>query len=194
MSLQEGFDVDLLPGGARAAIEAVVMVSDEPVPPLVLAAACALPLDRVLAELTELARQYDADGRGFELRESAGGWRVYSRSVFAPVVERFVIEGATTKLSRAALETLAIIAYRQPVGRGTVSSIRGVSADGTIRTLLQRGLVVESAESTATGATLYVTTDEFCERLGLRSLDELPPLAPYLPETDVLDDIAGDTR
>lgn len=194
MSLQEGLDVDMLPGGARAAVEAVVMVSDEPVPPLVLAAACALPLERVLAELHSLAAEYDADGRGFELRESAGGWRVYSRAVFAPVVERFVVDGATTKLSRAALETLAIIAYRQPVGRGTVSSIRGVSADGTIRTLLQRGLVAESDSATATGATLYVTTDQFCERLGIRSIDDLPALAPYLPETDVLDDIAGDTR
>lgn len=194
MSMQEGLDVDALPGGARGAIEAVVMVSDEPVPPLVLAAACALPLERVLAELHALAAEYDADGRGFELRESAGGWRVYSRAVFAPVVERFVLDGATTKLSRAALETLAIIAYRQPVGRGTVSSIRGVSADGTIRTLVQRGLVAESDSASATGATLYVTTSEFCERLGLRSIDDLPALAPYLPETDVLDDIAGNTR
>ena len=194
MTLQEGLDVDALPGGARAAVEAVVMVADEPVPALVLAAALALPLERVEQLLRELATDYDAGGRGFELRESATGWRVYSRQVFAPVVERFVRDGATARLSRASLETLAIIAYRQPVTRSTVSSIRGVSADATIRTLVQRGLVAESGAEAANGAILYVTTGEFCERLGLTSVDELPPLAPYLPEADVLDDIAGAAR
>ncbi len=194
MSLQEGLDVDTLPGGARAAVEAVVMVADEPVPALVLAAALALPLDRVEALLHELAADYDATGRGFELRESATGWRVYSRAEFADVVERFVRDGATARLSRAALETLAIVAYRQPVARATVSSIRGVSADATIRTLVQRGLVTESGSEAPNGAILYVTTGEFCERLGLTSVDQLPPLAPYLPEADVLDDIAGASR
>ncbi|WP_336923163.1 SMC-Scp complex subunit ScpB [Aquipuribacter sp. SD81] len=194
MSLQEGLDVDALPGGARAAVEAVVMVADEPVPPLVLAAALALPLERVEQLLTDLAAEYDEDGRGFELRRSGAGWRVYSRQVFAPVVERFVSDGATARLSRAALETLAIIAYRQPVARATVSSIRGVSADATIRTLVQRGLVAEASGEGPGGAILYVTTDELCERLGLTSLDELPPLAPYLPETDVIDEIEGRDR
>ncbi|MFC5382451.1 SMC-Scp complex subunit ScpB [Aquipuribacter nitratireducens] len=199
MSLQEGLDVDALPGGARAALEAVVMVADEPVPPLVLAAALALPLERVEALLAGLAEEYDAQGRGFELRRSGAGWRVYSRQVFAPVVERFVGDGATARLSRAALETLAIIAYRQPVARSTVSSIRGVSADATIRTLVQRGLVAEGgsaggAEGGPGGAILYVTTDELCERLGIRSVDELPPLAPYLPEADALDDIGAEGR
>ncbi|WP_380168284.1 SMC-Scp complex subunit ScpB [Jannaschia sp. R86511] len=194
MSLQEGLDVDALPGGARAAVEAVVMVADEPVPALVLAAALALPLERVEQLLHELAEDYDAGGRGFELRESASGWRVYSRQEFSDVVERFVRDGATARLSRASLETLAIIAYRQPVARSTVSSIRGVSADATIRTLVQRGLVAESGDESPNGAILYVTTGEFCERLGLTSVDELPPLAPYLPEADVLDDIAGASR
>lgn len=194
MSLQEGLDLDTRPGGARAAVEAVVMVADEPVPALVLAAALALPLERVEQLLRGLAEGYDADGRGFELRESASGWRVYSRAEFADVVERFVRDGATARLSRAALETLAIIAYRQPVARATVSSIRGVSADATIRTLLQRGLVAESEDGSPNGAILYVTTGEFCERLGLTSVDQLPPLAPYLPEADVLDDIAGASR
>lgn len=194
MSLQEGLDLDAMPGGARAALEAVVMVADEPVPALVLAAALVLPLERVETMLAELAEDYDASGRGFELRRSASGWRVYSRREFAGVVERFVRDGATARLSRAALETLAIIAYRQPVARSTVSSIRGVSADATIRTLVQRGLVAESGDEAANGAILYVTTGEFCERLGLTSVDELPPLAPYLPEADVLDDIAGASR
>lgn len=194
MSLQEGLDVDTLPGGARAAVEAVVMVADDPVPALVLAAALVLPLERIEALLHELAADYDDSGRGFELRESANGWRVYSRVAYAEVVERFVRDGATTRLSRAALETLAIVAYRQPVARATVSSIRGVSADATLRTLVQRGLVAEGESDAANGAILYVTTGEFCERLGLRSPDELPPLAPYLPEADVLDDIAGSTR
>jgi segregation and condensation protein B len=195
MTLQEGLDVDALPGGARAAVEAVVMVADEPVPPLVLAAALALPLERVEAVLDELAAEYDAQGRGFELRRSGAGWRVYSRQVFAPVVERFVSDGATARLSRAALETLAIIAYRQPVTRGTVSSIRGVSADATIRTLVQRGLVAESGgEGSAGGAILYVTTDELCERLGIASVDDLPPLAPYLPDADSLGDIDARDR
>ncbi len=189
-----GIDVGALPGGARAALEAVLMVTDEPVPATVLAAALELPLDRVELLLADLVADYDSAGRGFELRRTAGGWRIYSRVELAPVVERFVLDGATTRLSRAALETLAIVAYRQPVARSTVSSIRGVSADGTLRTLVQRGLVVEQGTETATGAILYGTSDEFCERLGLRGIDELPDLAPYLPETGQLAEIAEEHR
>ena len=187
-------DLDGLPGGARAALEAVLMVTDEPVPAAVLAVALDVPLDRVEALLAELVADYDAGERGFELRRTAGGWRIYSRPELAAVVERFVLDGATTRLSRAALETLAIVAYRQPVTRGTVSSIRGVSADGTLRTLVQRGLVTERGTEPATGAIHYGTTDEFCERLGLRGVDELPDLAPYLPDPGQLTEISEERR
>ena len=188
-SLEEGLDLDVLPGGARAAVEAVLMVVDEPVPELTLAAALVLPRDRVQALLQEIAAEYDEMARGFELREVAGGWRIFSRGAFAPVVRRFVQDGQTARLTQAALETLAVIAYRQPVSRARVSGIRGVNVDGVVRTLTTRGLVGEVGHDPETGATLYATTATFLERMGLGSLDELPPLAPYLPEVDALDDM-----
>ena len=183
-------DINELAGGPRAAIEAVLMVIDEPVTEMSLASTLELPVEEVLDHLHALAADYDQGNRGFALRAIAGGWRVYSRSEYAPVVERFLLDGAQAKLTQAALETLAVIAYRQPVSRSRVSSVRGVNVDGVVRTLLTRGLIEEMREEGESGATLYGTTSYFLQRLGLGSLDELPALAPYLPEVDVLDDLA----
>ena len=186
-------DVHDLPGGARAALEAVLMVVDEPVSTVRLATSTGLPVDEVQALLDDLAAEYldPAAPRGFVLREVAGGWRMFSSPVFADVVGRFVLEGQTARLTQAALETLAIVAYRQPVTRGQVSAVRGVNVDGVMRTLVARGLVDEVGTDPTTGAHLYGTTGSFLERMGMTSLDDLPPLAPYLPDLDVLDDVDG---
>jgi segregation and condensation protein B len=187
---QVTFDITELAGGPRAAIEAVLMVIDEPVTEMSLASALELPVEEVLGHLHALTADYDGSNRGFVLRGIAGGWRVYSRPQYAPVVEKFLLDGAQAKLTQAALETLAVIAYRQPISRSRVSSVRGVNVDGVVRTLLTRGLIEEMREEGESGATLYGTTSYFLQRLGLGSLDELPALAPYLPEVDVLDDLA----
>ncbi|MEP7193394.1 MAG: SMC-Scp complex subunit ScpB [Actinomycetota bacterium] len=188
---QVAFDINDFAGGARAAIEAVLMVIDEPVTEMSLASALELPVEDVLGHLHALAAEYDESNRGFAIKAIAGGWRVYSRPEYAPVVERFLLDGAQAKLTQAALETLAVIAYRQPVARSRVSSVRGVNVDGVVRTLLTRGLIEEMGEEGEFGATLYGTTSYFLQRLGLGSLDELPALAPYLPEVDVLDELAA---
>lgn len=182
-------DLDALPSGARGAVEAVLMVVDEPLTVLALATVLQRPTDEVDRLLRELAADYDRAGRGFELREVAGGWRIYSRSAYAAVVERFVLDGQRARLTQAALETLAVIAYRQPVSRARVSGVRGVNVDGVVRTLLARGLVEERGADSETGAILYATTTYFLERLGLTSVDDLPALAPYLPEVDLLDEM-----
>ncbi|MFZ5869803.1 MAG: SMC-Scp complex subunit ScpB [Actinomycetota bacterium] len=192
--IEEGLDLDVLPGGARAALEAVLMVVDEPVPSLQLASALVLPVERVESLLAELAAEYAEQQRGFELREVAGGWRVFSRPDVAPVVQRFVRDGQTARLTQAALETLAVVAYRQPVSRARVSAVRGVNVDGVMRTLTARGLVEEAGHDEETGAVLYRTTSYFLERMGLTGLDELPPLAPYLPDADVLDELGSAGR
>ena len=140
--------------------------------------------------LGDLRDEYDEQGRGFALRELAGGWRLYTREEYAPYVERYVRDGQQTRLTQAALETLAVVAYRQPVTRSRVAAIRGVGVDGVMRTLLSRGLVEECGTDPDTGGNLYRTTPLFLERLGLRSLDELPSLAPLLPEIDSVDDVA----
>ena len=181
-------DLDLLPGGARSAVEAVLMVVEQPVEEVQLASALALPVDRVAELLAELVLDYDGAQRGFELRRVAGGWRIFSRAEHAPVIERFVLDGQTAKLSQAALETLAIVAYRQPVSRARVSAVRGVNVDAVMRTIVSRGLVEEAGNDPETGAVLYRTTQQFLHKLGLRTLDELPALAPFLPEVDALDD------
>jgi segregation and condensation protein B len=186
---QQVLDVEELPSGARGALEAVLMVVEEPVDETSLASALAVPVDRVTRLLGELAAEYDEAGRGFELRRVAGGWRIYSRAEYAPVVERFVLDGQTAKLTQAALETLAIVAYRQPVSRARVGAVRGVNVDAVMRTLVSRGLVEEAGNDPETGAVLYRTTQYFLHRIGLRSLDELPPLAPFLPEVDALDEL-----
>ncbi|BAJ31523.1 MULTISPECIES: SMC-Scp complex subunit ScpB [Kitasatospora] len=168
----------------RAALEAVLMVADEPVAEPRLAAVLDAPRSEVAAVLRELAAEYTAQGRGFELRQVAGGWRFYSRAECSAAVERFVLDGQQARLTQAALEALAVVAYRQPVSRGRVSAVRGVNCDGVMRTLVQRGLVEEAGTEPETGAILYRTTNYFLERMGLRGLDELPELAPFLPEVD----------
>ncbi len=166
----------------RASIEAILLVADEPVAEVVLAQVLECPRDEVDAALRELAAEYAARGRGFDLREVAGGWRFYTRSECAPLVERFVRDGQEVRLTQAALETLAVVAYRQPVSRSRVSAVRGVNCDGVIRTLVLRGLVEEAGTESETGAILYRTTSYFLERLGLPSLEKLPELAPFLPD------------
>ncbi len=170
-----------------AVVEAVLLVTDEPLSPVVLAQVAERPTADVLEVLQRLAEDYRATGRGFELREVAGGWRLYTRSDCAPYVERFVLDGQSARLTQAALETLAVIAYRQPVTRARVSAVRGVNVDGVVRTLLARGLVAEAGTDGESSATLYRTTDLLLERLGLTSLDELPSLAPFLPDLGEID-------
>ena len=173
--------VPLLP-----AIEAVLLVADEPVPLPLLAQLIERPPGEVQAALEELAAGYLEQERGFELREIAGGWRFYTAPSCASVVERYVLDGQQARLTQAALETLAVVAYRQPVTRGRVSAVRGVNCDGVMRTLVARGLV-EEAGAEDSGATLYRTTTYFLERLGLQSVEDLPALAPYLPELDAVE-------
>lgn len=185
-------DVAEFPGGVRAAIEAVLMVADEPVTELALAAALVVPTDVVAREIHDLRAEYDAQRRGFGLRHLGGGWRIYSRHEYGPVVERFVLDGQRARLTQAALETLAVVAYRQPVSRGQIGVVRGVNADGVVRTLLGRGLIAEVGTAEEHGAVLYGTTPYFLERMGLDSLDELPPLAPHLPDGVDLDAGAGE--
>jgi segregation and condensation protein B len=170
------------------------MVVDEPVSEVALASALELPVDDVRRHLGALEEEYAAQQRGFTLRAVAGGWRVYSRADYAPVVEKFLLDGQQARLTQASLETLAVIAYRQPISRSRVSAVRGVNVDGVVRTLLNRGLIEELGAEGDSGAVLYGTTDYFLQRLGLQSLDELPALAPYLPEVDVLDEIAEQGR
>jgi segregation and condensation protein B len=170
------------------ALEAILMVVDEPVSEVTLAQVTERPTDEVVAALRALAADYDQAGRGFQLREVAGGWRFYTRAACAPYVERFVLDGQAGRLTHAALETLAVVAYRQPVSRARVSAVRGVNVDGVMRTLVARGLVEEAGHDGEGGSTLFRTTSYFLERLGLRGVDELPELAPFLPELDTLDD------
>lgn len=191
---QVAFDINDFPGGIRSALEAVLMVVDEPVTELALAAALEQPVDDIAAALAELEADYTASERGFALRQVGGGWRMYSRSDYAPVVEKFLLDGQQAKLTQASLETLAVIAYRQPISRSRISAVRGVNVDGVVRTLLSRGLIEEIGSEHESGAVLYGTTVYFLERLGLASLDDLPALAPYLPEVDILDEIAAAGR
>nr|WP_245708795.1 SMC-Scp complex subunit ScpB [Ruania alba] len=181
------------PGGLPSALEAILMVAESPVPAERIASVLQVPTAEVTAALEGLVAEYTGGQRphGFELREVAGGWRFYSATAFSDAVDAFVIDGQTARLTQAALETLAVIAYRQPVSRGRISAIRGVNVDSVVRTLLARGLVEEAGQDAEGGATLYRTTSYFVERLGLRSLDDLPPLAPYLPDMDSFDDIDG---
>jgi segregation and condensation protein B len=178
--------------GVRASLEAILLVADEPVPEVLLAQVLERPRGEIDAALRALSAEYTADGRGFDLREIAGGWRFYTREDCAPLVERFVRDGQEVRLTQAALETLAVIAYRQPVSRARVSAVRGVNCDGVIRTLVLRGLVEDSGTDQETGAILYRTTSYFLERLGMASLDELPDLAPFLPEN--IEDIEDNER
>ena len=173
----------------RPALEAVLMVADQPLDHLSLASAVGYPADAVVAALEALAQEYAEQGRGFDLRNVAGGWRYYTREEYAAVVERFVLEGQQARLTQAALETLAVVAYKQPVSRARVSAVRGVNVDGVMRTLVSRGLVEEAGTDSETTATLYRTTSYFLERIGVTSIQELPELAPFLPDVGDLDDL-----
>ena len=168
-------------------IEAILMVVDEPVTELTLATVLERTVDEIVEALEALVASYE--GRGFTLKAINGGWRFYSHPDCAPVVEKFVLDGQQNRLTQAALETLAVIAYRQPVSRARVSAIRGVNVEAVMKTLVTRGLVEESGLEPETGAILYKTTSYFLERLGLNSLADLPALAPYLPDLDRLDEV-----
>ncbi|WP_122263061.1 SMC-Scp complex subunit ScpB [Ornithinimicrobium cerasi] len=189
---QVAIDVDAFPGGARSAVEAVLMVVDEPVTEESLAEALELAVEDVGRVLDELARDYAESERGFMLRRLGGGWRIYTRPEYASVVERFLLGGQQARLTQAALETLAVIAYRQPVSRARIGAVRGVNVDGVVRTLLARGMVTETGQDPTGGAVLYGTTDLFLQRMGLDSLDDLPALAPYLPSAEVLEELAAE--
>jgi segregation and condensation protein B len=173
----------------RPALEAVLMVADQPLDQVTLASAVGYPVEEVAAALAGLTQEYSAQGRGFDLRNVAGGWRYYTREEYAPVVEKFVLDGQQARLTQAALETLAVVAYKQPVSRARVSAVRGVNVDGVMRTLLTRGLVEECGHDGETGALLYRTTSYFLERIGVTSIEELPELAPFLPEMGDLDEL-----
>lgn len=170
-------------------IEAILMVVDEPVSEVVLAQIIEVPTEQVLESLNSLQNQYESEQRGFQLRQISGGWRFYSHPDRAPLVEKFVLDGQQAKLTQAALETLAVIAYRQPISRARVSAIRGVNVEAVMKTLIVRGLVEESGMEHETGAILYKTTNFFLERLGLNSVTDLPALAPFLPNIDGLDEV-----
>lgn len=172
-----------------AALEALLLLADEPMSAVALAQITRCPVDEVAAEIARLAAEYTAQGRGFDLREVAGGWRFYTRAECSPLVERWVLDGQQARLTQASLETLAVIAYRQPVSRGRVAAIRGVNVDGVIRTLLSRGLIEEAGHEEESNAILYRTTSTFLERLGIASLDDLPPLAEHLPDLAELDEV-----
>ena len=187
VSVQVRPDDDALPP-LRAALEAVLLVVDEPVAEVMLAQVVERPTEEVTALLRELAESYDAEGRGFELRNVSGGWRLYTRASCAPYVERFVRDGQQARLTQASLETLAVVAYRQPVSRSRIAAIRGVNVDAVMRTLVSRGLVTEVGIEHETGAVLFGTTPYFLERLGIATLDELPPLSDYLPDPYSLDE------
>ena len=188
--------VEAIPGGAKSAIEAILAVAEAPVSVRELSAALIVSERAVEHALDQLYREYNGEEsgygedenrvapepRGFQLRNIAGGWKLYARDDFAPWVARFVTRSKSATLSKPAYETLAVIAYQQPVTRARVASIRGVNADAAIRQLLQRQLIREAGREAGSGATLYETTELLLAKLGLNSLEELPALAPFLPD------------
>lgn len=181
MTAETGVTTELAP-----ALEAILMVADEPISIVSLAAAVDQPLAEVKSTIEALKADYDGVNggtrRGFELREIGGGWRFYVREEFDNTVNEFVHSQVPTRLSQAALETLAVVAYRQPISRGAIASIRAVNVDSVVRTLVSRGLITEVDSDSETGAILYGTTDALLSHLGINSLDELPPIAPLLDD------------
>lgn len=189
-----GIDVAVVPEledvELGAVLEALLLVVDTPVAAEMLASVTEQPVYRIAAKLRTMADDLAERDSGIDLREAGGGWRIYTRARFAPYVERLLLDGARSKLTRAAMETLAVIAYRQPVTRARVSAVRGVNVDGVMRTLLARGLITEAGNDPDTGAVRFATTELFLERLGLSSLADLPDIAPLLPDIDVIDDLS----
>ncbi|MDX8055497.1 SMC-Scp complex subunit ScpB [Lentzea sp. BCCO 10_0798] len=173
----------------EAALESVLLVVDSPIGEDALSSALEQPVKRIKQALRRLSTRYTESGSGIDLRRAGDGWRFYTRDRFAPFVEKLLLDGQRAKLTRAALETLAVIAYRQPVTRARIAAVRGVNVDGVIRTLVARGLIEETGTDSDTGGILYRTTELFLERLGLSSLADLPPIAPLLPEVDAIDDV-----
>jgi segregation and condensation protein B len=167
-------------------LEAILMIADEPQTPIALATAVGAPVPVVRQAIDRLVRDFDGeDGgirRGFELREVGGGWRFYVRADLDTVVDQFVQADRPARLSQAALETLAVVAYKQPITRAQIASIRAVNVDGVVRTLVARGLIAESFTDSETGAINYVTTDLLLTQLGINSLDELPLISPLLED------------
>lgn len=185
-------DLEWDPASLGAPIEALLLMATEPIPTEELARAVGAPTDVVATCLEQLATFYDETGRGFELRRVGAGWRYYSRSEHADLIGAWLLDGQPGRLSQAALETLAVVAYLQPISRGRVAAVRGVNVDGVIRTLATRDLIEEVSRDPETGARLFATTATFLERLGLTSLDDLPPLAPHLPDATALEaELAG---
>lgn len=182
-------DTEITDDELGSALEALLLVVDTPAPIDSLATALDESVERVADKLRRMAAELAERGSGIDLREAGGGWRMYTRARYAPYVERLILDGARSKLTRAALETLAVVAYRQPVTRARVSAVRGVNVDAVMRTLAARGLIIEAGTDADSGATTFATTELFLERLGLTSLAELPELAPLLPDVDVIDDI-----
>ena len=181
--------VELGAPSLEAAIEAVLLVADEPVGPRDLAANFGIPEPQILEVLQGLSAAYRQRGSGIEVREVAGGWRLYTAAECSAAVEKFVRDGQHTRLTQASLETLAIIAYKQPISRGRIAAIRGVNVDGVVKTLLQRGLIEEAGEEHDGQSTLFRTTQYFLERMGMTSLEELPEIADQLPSLETLNDI-----
>ncbi|MGV8875799.1 MAG: SMC-Scp complex subunit ScpB [Rhodococcus sp. (in: high G+C Gram-positive bacteria)] len=173
-----------------SALEAVLLIVDTPASDEQLSSAVGASVARVRATLNDIAAALTERHSGIDLRYAGDGWRFYTRTAYAPYVERLLLDGARSKLTRAALETLAVIAYRQPLTRARVSAVRGVNVDGVMRTLLARGLISEAGTDPETTGTMYCTTELFLERLGLASLGDLPELAPLLPGVDLIDEIS----
>jgi segregation and condensation protein B len=173
----------------EGALESILLVVDSPISEEQLSGVLEQSVKRVTATLRRLAARYTEQSSGIDLRRIGDGWRFYTRDRFAPFVEKLLLDGQRAKLTRAALETLAVIAYRQPVTRARIAAVRGVNVDGVIRTLVARGLIAETGTDSDTGGILYRTTELFLERLGLSSLGDLPPIAPLLPEVDAIDDV-----
>jgi len=190
MTLDESqeFENTLKEESIEGAIEAILMVTDAPISLVALATALEIPVNQVRDAVHKLRDDYAGkDGigaRGFELREVAGGWRIYVRENYDWAVKMFIANENPTKLSQAALETLSVIAYKQPIARGQIALIRGVNVDSVVRTLTSRGLVTELYTDSETGAIHYGTTSLLLEQLGINSLDQLPPVSPYLPDID----------
>jgi segregation and condensation protein B len=182
----QGFENTLQEDSIEGAIEAILMVTDAPISLVSLATALEIPVNQVRDAVLKLREDYEGKAgqgaRGFELREVAGGWRIYVRENYDWAVKMFIANENPTKLSQAALETLSVIAYKQPIARGQIASIRGVNVDSVVRTLTSRGLVTELYTDSETGAIHYGTTSLLLEQLGINSLDQLPPISPYLPD------------
>lgn len=182
VTVEESDEESLPAPSLGAALEALLIVAVEPQSTVDLAEAARYPVDEVAARLKELAAEYASQERGFALREVAGGWRFYTSESCSGMVERWVLDGQQARLTQAALETLAVIAYRQPVSRARISAVRGVNVDGVLRTLQSRGLIEEAGTDPSSQAILFRTTPYFLERMGIASLDDLPDLAEHLPD------------